>query len=233
MSSPVLWLQYLQVLEYYFLSRASTDFWSSDYIAIILPRVPLLITTQPIGIFLLRKALMPAVLLERMCEVTVDNFEELFPAIKEEISSASFVAFDCEFTSLNPDPRQNMKNSLFDNMEERYRKLTTSPLPPLLSQIGLSIFKQLSGSRADQYEARSYNFFVCPRSFASVDHHFACQASSLEFLTRHGFDFNKVFYHGISSLNREQEAKLRADVKEGALFRALDRKLPIQVYSAK
>ena len=171
--------------------------------------------------------------LERMCEVTVDNFEELFPAIKEEISSASFVAFDCEFTSLNPDPRQNMKNSLFDNMEERYRKLTTSPLPPLLSQIGLSIFKQLPGSRADQYEARSYNFFVCPRSFASVDHHFACQASSLEFLTRHGFDFNKVFYHGISSLNREQEAKLRADVKEGALFRALDRKLPIQVYSAK
>ena len=233
MSSPVLWLQYLQVLEYYFLSRASTDFWSSDYIAIILPRVPLLITTQPIGIFLLRKALRPAVLLERMCEVTVDNFEELFPAIEEEISSASFVAFDCEFTSLNPDPRQNMKNSLFDNMEERYRKLTTSPLPPLLSQIGLSIFKQLSGSRADQYEARSYNFFVCPRSFASVDHHFACQASSLEFLTRHGFDFNKVFYHGISSLNREQEAKLRADVKEGALFRALDRKLPIQVYSAK
>ena len=44
-----------------------------------------------------------------------------------------------------------------------------------------------------------------------------------------GFDFNKFLYQGIPSLNREQEAKLRADLKEGALFRALDRKLPIQV----
>lgn len=163
-----------------------------------------------------------------MCEVTADNFEELFPVIKDEISSASFVAFDCEFTSLHPDPRQNMKNSLFDNMEQRYKKLTSSPLPAIISQIGLSIFKQLPGFKADQYEARSYNFFVCPRSFASVDHHFACQASSLEFLTRHGFDFNKFLYQGISSLNREQEARLRADLEEGALFRALDRKLPIQ-----
>ena len=102
---------------------------------------------------------------EGMCEVTADNFEELFPVIKDEISSASFVAFDCEFTSLHPDPRQNMKNSLFDNMEQRYKKLTSSPLPAIISQIGLSIFRQLPGSKADQYEARSYNFFVCPRSF--------------------------------------------------------------------
>ena len=166
---------------------------------------------------------------ETMCEVTVDNFEELLPKIKDEISSASFVAFDCEFTSLHPDPRQNHKNSLFDNMEQRYKKLTSSPLPAIISQIGLSIFRQLPGSKADRYEARSYNFFVCPRSFASVDHHFTCQASSLEFLTRHGFDFNKFLYQGIPSLNKDQEARLRSDLKEGALFRALDRKLPMQV----
>jgi hypothetical protein len=161
-----------------------------------------------------------------MCEVTTENFDALLPDIKARISAASFVAFDCEFTSLHPDGRREMKNSLFDTMEARYRKLSRPAVHAVISQVGLAVFRQLPDPAL--YEVSSYNFYVCPRSFASVDERFVCQPSSLEFLTRYDFDFNKFFYLGISSLNRDQEARLRADLAEGALFRAIDRNLPMQ-----
>jgi hypothetical protein len=42
------------------------------------------------------------------------------------------------------------------------------------------------------YEAHTYNFYICPKSFGDLDPNFLCQASSLEFLASHNFDFNKV-----------------------------------------
>ena len=95
-------------------------------------------------------------------------------------------------------------------------------------QVGLSLFQQLPSPQSVQYEVRTYNFYICPRSFASVDERFVCQASSLEFLTRYGFDFNKFIYLGIPSLSRDQEGSLRRDLDHGALFRALDRNIPVQ-----
>ena len=55
-----------------------------------------------------------------------------------------------------------------------------------------------------------------------------CQSSSLEFLTRYGFDFNKFIYGGISYLNDSQESELSEDLRNGALFRAVDRNIPFQ-----
>ena len=164
----------------------------------------------------------------RMCEVTLENFEQLLPSIRDHISTASFVAFDCEFTALHPDSRREMKNSLFDSMESRYRKLASPAGHAIISQLGLSVFQQLPEPHSAQYEVRTYNFYLCPRSFGSVDERWVCQASSLEFLIRYGFDFNKFLYLGISSLNKGQEDKLQRDLEDGVLFRALDRNIPMQ-----
>ena len=159
-----------------------------------------------------------------MCEVTNDNFEELLPSILACIDRADFLAFDCEFTALNPD--SNIKNSLFDNVEERFKKLAHPAIDSVISQFGLSMFEQ--DLDTNKYIARTYNFFICPRSFASVDDRFGCQASSLEFLMRYNFDFNKFLYKGISYLNYEQEERLRRDLLEGALIKPLDRNIPFQ-----
>ena len=159
-----------------------------------------------------------------MCEVTKDNFQQLLPEVFGHIDRAAFVAFDCEFTSLSPD--SDTKNSLFDTIQQRYRKLAHPPLDSVISQFGLAIFEQDMPSNT--YFARTYNFYICPRSFASVDDRFVCQASSLEFLIRYNFDFNKFLYRGISYLNTEQEKVLKSDLSGGALLRPIDRNIPFQ-----
>jgi hypothetical protein len=79
--------------------------------------------------------------------------------------------------------------SLFDTGPERYAKLYQNATKSIITQIGLSLFVQDDHLN---YSAHTYNFYVCPRSCASLDERFVCQASSLEFLARHSFDFNKV-----------------------------------------
>jgi len=80
-------------------------------------------------------------------EVTSKTFAAMLPDIMDQVTSCSFVAFDCEFTALRPDPRPEMRCSLFDTMEERYRKLTGAPVPALVSQV--------QGCRSAPFPARS------------------------------------------------------------------------------
>lgn len=159
-----------------------------------------------------------------MCEVTKDNFEHILPEVLGFIDRAAFLAIDCEFTALNPD--RDAKNSLFDSIQQRYTKLAHPPLDSVISQFGLAAFEQ--DLPTNTYFARTFNFYICPRSFASVDDRFVCQASSLEFLIRYKFDFNKFLYSGISYLNTQQEKDLKADLSEGALLRPIDRNIPLQ-----
>nr|CAD7411507.1 unnamed protein product [Timema poppensis] len=60
-------------------------------------------------------------------------------------------------------------------------------------------------------------------SFFSLDNSFSCQASSLEFLSRHNFDFNKFVYEGLPYLSQSQESQLRQELCEGHLFQDLER----------
>jgi poly(A)-specific ribonuclease len=75
----------------------------------------------------------------------------------------------------------------------------------LVSQFGLSTFKYSNG----EYTAKTYNFNIYPRKFMNFDKRFACQASSLEFLTEHKFDFNKFIYDGVGYLSLEQQASMK------------------------
>lgn len=161
-----------------------------------------------------------------MCEIIKENFEERLPEILEGISKCSFVAFDAEFTGLSCVSGDKYKNSLFDDGDGRYKKLLVSTTQGIMSQFGLSLFKH--NSSKNQYEVKTYNFFLFPRSFASVDDRFVCQASSLEFLMRYNFDFNKFIYHGISYLNQTQEDELKEALENGSLFEATERNIPFQ-----
>jgi len=161
-----------------------------------------------------------------MCEILKENFEEKLPEILASIDECSFVAFDAEFTGLSCVSGDQHKNSLFDDGERRYKKLLASTTQGIMSQFGLSLFKHNKPN--NQYEVKTYNFFLFPRSFASIDDRFVFQASSCEFLMRYNFDFNKFIYHGISYLNQTQEETLKEALENGALFEATDRNIPFQ-----
>jgi CAF1 family ribonuclease len=57
-------------------------------------------------------------------------------------------------------------------------------------QLGLSIFVNKPDS--NRYDCRTYNFTVLPRPFGHNNPVFESQVEGIEFLTSHGFDWNKV-----------------------------------------
>nr|CAD7595996.1 unnamed protein product [Timema genevievae] len=156
-----------------------------------------------------------------MCEVLLSNFEEIFPKIEEDFRNATFIALDAEFSGgINPSQEIN-KPSLFDNGRERYHKLRQCLGGYIVLQIGLTSFRFCRQGNA--YVSTTYNFHIFPRSFFSLDNSFLCQASSLEFLSRHNFDFNKFVYEGLPYLSQSQESHLRQELCEGHLFQDLER----------
>ena len=161
-----------------------------------------------------------------MCEVTRDNFESLLPDICQLIDTSAFLSFDCEFTALEPDPDSRLQKSLFDDVNQRYRKLSQPSVHSIISQLGVSIFQQEPATNT--FTVRTFNLYVAPRSLASVDETFACSTSSLEFLMRYNFDFNKFLYRGVPYLNHHTESQLRADLSRGILLESGERNLPIQ-----
>ncbi|XP_074642592.1 poly(A)-specific ribonuclease PNLDC1-like [Tubulanus polymorphus] len=154
-----------------------------------------------------------------MCDITRKNFDELLPKMLELIKAADFIAIDSEFTSLHSD---GYKPSLFDSGAERYNKLRMSTSELVPCQLGISIFLANKNSPV-KYESFTYNIYLCPEAFGPIDPRFICQASSLKFLRRYNFDFNKFIYEGVSFLNEPQETLLRNHLLSGDMFAGIDR----------
>ncbi|XP_027208693.2 poly(A)-specific ribonuclease PNLDC1 isoform X2 [Penaeus vannamei] len=139
-----------------------------------------------------------------MVDVTVDNFPQLLPQILEDIKTAAFISLDTEFTGLLADAA--FKGSLFDDGLQRYQKLSCNIRKFMICQMGMAVFKGIPHTNG--YTVTSYNFYLRPHSCTSFDPTFMCQTSSLEFLQRFKFDFNKWLYGGITSMNTDEENEL-------------------------
>ncbi|ESO97720.1 hypothetical protein LOTGIDRAFT_152814 [Lottia gigantea] len=133
-------------------------------------------------------------------------------------------AIDTEFTGLQLD--ETTKASLFDTSDERYVKLKKNVSEFTMSQIGISAFVNKESYR---YEAHTFNFYLFPTAFGSFDVRFKCQASSLSFLCRYNFDFNKFVYDGVSYLNRDEELKLKEHLAKNTMFSGLEREVDEEV----
>lgn len=139
-----------------------------------------------------------------MVDVVRDNFSSLFPRIEECIKECDFLAIDTEFTGLHATREDTV--SLFDTIEERYCKLKKFASTFIICQLGLSTFTRDS-EYPHKYVSSSFNFYVCPRTMGSLDRRFSFQASNIDFLCEHKFDFNKMFYEGIHHINTLEEEK--------------------------
>ncbi|KAK8723458.1 hypothetical protein OTU49_011720 [Cherax quadricarinatus] len=154
-----------------------------------------------------------------MVDITTNNFNNILPEILSDVKSSSFVALDTEFTGLLADAA--FKGSLFDGGPQRYQKLVSNIRRFTVCQLGLAVFKGVPDVNA--YTVTSYNFYLRPHSCVSFDPTFMCQSSSLEFLQKYKFDFNKWLYYGVPCMNSDEAEELRGElssiVKGNKVFR--------------
>lgn len=132
------------------------------------------------------------------------NFHAMLPSLREALQSCEFYSFDCEMTGLY---LETTREDYLDDYDTRYEKAASGAEQFLITQFGISAFCWQDG----QWNAKTFNFYVFPRVTDSFDRRFMCQASSIEFLTSHGFDFNRCFYEGIQYLPlAKRDAMMRA-----------------------
>lgn len=147
-------------------------------------------------------------------EVTRKNFNDSLSTVYGAIEEADFLAIDGEFSGISDGPNVSALTNGLDTPEERYMKLKKHSMDFLLFQFGLCTFKYDQAQA--KYVIKSFNFYIFPKPFnrTSPDVKFICQSSSIDFLASQGFDFNKVFRHGIPYKNQEEEAQLREQAEE-------------------
>ncbi|KAL6059436.1 poly(A)-specific ribonuclease PNLDC1 isoform X2 [Balamuthia mandrillaris] len=143
-------------------------------------------------------------------EVTKENFKQALPEVVAAIRECDFVALDTEFTGLSLS--KSLDTSVIDTKEEQYQKLKQTAENFVVTQYGLSTFRYSSEEK--RFVAKTWNFYIFPRPFEYVDRRFRCQASSLEFLSCHGFDFNKWIHGGVPFLRSAVADKLKPRLLE-------------------
>ncbi|XP_055569339.1 poly(A)-specific ribonuclease PNLDC1 isoform X2 [Falco cherrug] len=135
-------------------------------------------------------------------EMGAAAFERRLPRLRGRVRRAAFLAIDMEFTGLHSTATQNNKPSLFDSPVELYLKARQSIQRFTVTQLGLAIF---SNENSNKYVVHSYNFFLFPSTWGVTDVEFALSASSIQFLSHYGFDYNKFLKDGIPYMNEVQE----------------------------
>jgi poly(A)-specific ribonuclease len=156
-------------------------------------------------------------------DVSCTNFRGALRVFKEHLPTASFVAFDLEFTGLGME-----LSSHLDTPQRRYEmsRKTATAFPPC--QFGIVIFRPApvlgeafpEGDRAARWEAVPFNFNLCQKpvyensskQFPMRDTVFSIQASCAAFLYHNHFDFNKMFGRGVSWLRKDDEKSIRDQI---------------------
>ncbi|NXX63430.1 PNDC1 ribonuclease, partial [Scopus umbretta] len=120
--------------------------------------------------------------------------------------------------------------SLFDSPAERYLKARQGVQRFTVTQLG----KWCSDTENYfsfycRYVVHSYNFFLFPSTLGVMDVEFTLSASSIQFLSHYGFDYNKFLKDGIPYMNEVQEKILSQHLSAGSwkvsrqvLFREVD-----------
>uniref|UniRef100_A0A673W0A5 Poly(A)-specific ribonuclease (deadenylation nuclease) n=1 Tax=Salmo trutta TaxID=8032 RepID=A0A673W0A5_SALTR len=148
------------------------------------------------------------------CCFCVTDFKDSLNTVYSAIEEADFLAIDGEFSGISDGPNVSALTNGLDTPEERYMKLKKHSMDFLLFQFGLCTFTY--DQAESNYVIKTFNFYIFPKPFnrTSPDTKFICQSSSIDFLASQGFDFNKVFRHGIPYLNQEEEVQLREQYEE-------------------
>ena len=80
-----------------------------------------------------------------------------------------------------------------------------------LVQFGLCAFSY--DDKSNSYSNQAFNFYLWPATSEADTKSFSCQASSLSFLSRQGFDFNKLVKEGLDYMRPDQQEALKKKLK--------------------
>ncbi|KAF9930184.1 hypothetical protein FBU30_000784 [Linnemannia zychae] len=136
-------------------------------------------------------------------EILKGEFEAKLSLLEKAISECDFVSMDTEMTGLS------MPANVYrvpDSLSTRYSKVSHSASEFLVAQLGICTFTW--SNKLGAYEARPFNFPCFPSSDNEAkvgERFFSVQSSSLEFLLKNHFDFNKWVCHGIPYMTRREE----------------------------
>jgi len=147
-------------------------------------------------------------------QVGTHNFDALLPQILADISSASCIAIDTEFTGLTTE--SGLRPHSLDTIDTRYACVRNASRFGLI-QYGICPF--IVDPETGAFTAKPYTFLVLPRvspigsdigrSGWGGDAILALSTSAVEFLARNSLDFNAWSTRGLTFLSREAEATLR------------------------
>lgn len=142
-------------------------------------------------------------------DITNSNFITILPEIRDTIIGCDFMAFDTELSGL-------MKDRVLDRLdshESRFAKAVNNSRGYLILQFGLSCFTRIDHLH---YSNKTYNFYIFPQAheeLGDIDRTFSIQAHAVQFLIGHGFDFNKLFKHGINYLSFQEKKLMTGKLK--------------------
>uniref|UniRef100_A0A672UDJ6 PARN like ribonuclease domain containing exonuclease 1 n=1 Tax=Strigops habroptila TaxID=2489341 RepID=A0A672UDJ6_STRHB len=157
-------------------------------------------------------------------EVGAADFGRRLPRLRGRVRRAAFLGEPrCEGTRRLVPVLSAAPARLFDSPVERYLKARQSVQHFTVTQLG-KCFCSVAGA-TDLYVVHSYNFFLFPSTWGVMDVEFTLSASSIQFLSHYGFDYNKFLKDGIPYMNEAQEKILHQHLLEGSrkVSSALDR----------
>ena len=140
-------------------------------------------------------------------QVTNSEFLSQLPILKQAINESDFIAIDTELTGING--KIEAYHTL-DTIQERYNKVRMA-CEYQITQIGIACFR--FDNETNQYKVKPFNAFLFPRSSSNSlgrEPKFLCQASSLTFLRKSGFDFNQWIDQGVSYLRKDEYLKFQS-----------------------
>uniref|UniRef100_A0A1I7TFP6 CAF1 family ribonuclease n=1 Tax=Caenorhabditis tropicalis TaxID=1561998 RepID=A0A1I7TFP6_9PELO len=124
----------------------------------------------------------------QIIEVNRHNFSKIWPYLLVCIKSADFTAIDLELSGLGG------KGLRSKDIEERYRAIRDAAHTRSILSFGISTMKLTHKSekrRSLRYETRIFNILTLSEK------PFTIEPSSLQFLAKHSFDFNRLIQSGV------------------------------------
>jgi len=148
-------------------------------------------------------------------DVTKENFKEAFKLLEEKISTADFISIDAEFSGLSTIKGQRAS---YNTLKEDYIRMKTGSDQFLILQYGICLFTWDSNEK--KYSVLPFAFNIYPRPYKRFfnDVIFQVQSSCLDFLAQNNFDFNKLFYGGISFIHPTTEKKVNDKFTDASNF---------------
>lgn len=136
-------------------------------------------------------------------QITRYTLNELFSIVCQAVNESDFIAIDCELSGLGFNDSKDIR---YGTLQDEYIRIAESVKNFAILQFGLTTFVWDNSNTT--YISKSFSFHLRP---SDEDALFMFQPSTISFLVKHGFDFNKSFYHGIQySSTKEKQSNFES-----------------------